>query len=233
MQESIISNPELIKIIGTIFAISYLIGSIPFGLIIGKLFLKQDIRQQGSGNIGATNAARAGGKKFGAIILLLDAAKGAIALLFCHIFIDIKYFYYWEKYQYSPPPWVEALNTQQDAILLIVFLAVIIGHIFPIWLRFKGGKGVATFLGAILYFHLSAAICFATIWLLSFKIWRISALSAIISLTITSIFLCIQLYLDIDDAHYAISVYMAITLIIIYRHKDNIKRMLSKAEHKF
>ena len=179
---------------------SYLLGSIPFGLIITKSFLGKDIRNIGSGNIGTTNVLRTGKKSLAAATLILDILKGYIT-----IFISQKYF-----------------------IELIYLSALIcfIGHIFPLWLKFKGGKGVATYLGIILGISFYFGVVFGLAWLVTVIIFRYVSLSSIVgsmSVWIYSIFMGneIQTYL-----------LFIIFIIIIYTHKDNIIRLKNSNENK-
>ena len=134
--------------------ISYLMGSIPFGYILTKIFLKQDIRQIGSGNIGATNALRTGNKLIGYSTLILDIAKAIIPV----IYVKINY----------------------PELIYIASLCAFLGHVFPIWLKFKGGKGVATYVGILFSINFLLGIIFVTSWGIIFLIFRYSSLSSII-----------------------------------------------------
>ena len=137
-----------------IIIISYFLGSIPFGFLLTKFFLKKDIRNIGSGNIGATNVLRTGNKKVGYATLILDILKAVIPL----IFIKVYYFEY----------------------LYIASLCIFIGHVFPIWLRFKGGKGVATYVGILCCININLGIFFGIIWLITLLIFKYSSLSSLI-----------------------------------------------------
>ena len=137
-----------------IIIISYLLGSIPFGFLLTKIFLKLDIRSVGSGNIGATNALRTGNKKIGYTTLILDILKAVVPLIFIKIYY-IEYLY-------------------------ISSLCVFLGHVFPIWLKFKGGKGVATYVGILCCINLYLGIIFGIIWLITFFIFKYSSLSSLI-----------------------------------------------------
>ncbi len=178
-----------IDIIGLV--ISYLLGSVPFAIIVGKLGGVGDITKQGSGNPGATNMARVGGKKLGVITLVLDALKGFVAAYFFGIWGAV---------------------------------AAILGHCFSVFLKFKGGKGVATTLGA--YFAISPVLGLVTaaIWLLVFFMFRISAVAALAALNIVPFF---ALYY-FDQLTY--SVITALGLLITWRHRSNIKKLLEDAE---
>ncbi|MDC0453028.1 glycerol-3-phosphate 1-O-acyltransferase PlsY, partial [Candidatus Pelagibacter sp.] len=134
--------------------VSYLMGSIPFGLILTKIFLNKDIREIGSGNIGATNALRTGNKLIGYSTLILDIAKAIIPV----IFVKINY----------------------PDLIYIASLCAFLGHVFPIWLKFKGGKGVATYVGILFSINLLLGIIFAASWGIIFLMFRYSSLSSII-----------------------------------------------------
>lgn len=178
-----------VDIIGLI--ISYLLGSVPFAVIVAKLAGIGDITKQGSGNPGATNMARVGGKKLGAITLILDAAKGYAAAYFFGVWGAV---------------------------------AVIIGHCFSIFLKFKGGKGVATTIGA--FFAISPMLGLVTvgIWIVTFLIFRISAVAALAALNIVP-FYALYYY---DQVTYAIIT--AIGLFVAWRHESNIRKMLEELD---
>ena len=179
---------------------SYFLGSIPFGLIITKIFLNQDIRNVGSGNIGTTNVLRTGKKSLAITTLLLDILKGYLSII-----ITLKYF--------------------ND---LIYFSALIcfIGHIFPIWLKLKGGKGVATYLGIILALSFKFGIIFAVTWLLISFIFKYSSLASMISALIVFAY---SIILDNNT----LSIFLFITFIIIlYTHRVNIIRLKDSKETK-
>ena len=179
---------------------SYLLGSIPFGLIITKIFLDQDIRDVGSGNIGTTNVLRTGKKSLAITTLIFDILKGYLSII-----ITLKYF--------------------ND---LIYFSALIcfIGHIFPVWLKFKGGKGVATYLGIILALSFKFGIIFTLTWLLISFIFRYSSLASILSSLIVFTY---SIILDNNT----ISIFLFIIFIIIlYTHRENIIRLKDSKETK-
>ena len=185
----------------TIYFISYLIGSIPFGLIIARITTGKDIRNLGSGNIGTTNAVRTLGKKLGALTLLLDIAKTLLAIKLAKIY---------------------DLNIYLAAILSIL------GHIFPIWLNFKGGKGVAGSFAALLYIEpilgLIFFICWSTIFLLS----KISALASIISI------ICVLVITLLSNSDHSLKYFVgALVIIIIFTHIANIRRMITNNELTF
>ena len=184
----------------TIFVYSYVLGSIPFGLIITKTILKKDVRNIGSGNIGATNVLRTGKKSLAFFTLLLDVFKGYIS-----VYLTLQYF--------------------ND---LVYFSALIcfVGHIFPIWIRFKGGKGVAVYLGIILALSFELAVFFSISWLLILFIFKYSSLSSILSA-----FLVFLFSFTLNNSH--LNIYLFIVLIIIlFTHKENILRLKNKTENK-
>jgi len=193
-----------------IVIISYLIGSIPNGLILSKIFLKKDPRDSGSGNIGATNVARSGGIFLGIITLILDAAKG---------FIPVFYAY--------------KLNLHEQLPYLSGF-AAFLGHLFPIYLHFRGGKGVATAIGIFLAMAPVAVAIDALIFFTVAFVWRYVSLASIISaLSLPGIikFLIIFHYYNFDNT----ILYFAsiVSLLILYKHKPNILRLLKNEELKF
>ena len=183
-----------------VFLYSYLIGSIPFGLIITRVFLKKDIRNIGSGNIGATNVLRTGKKYLALLTLLLDVFKGYLA-----IYITAKYF--------------------NDFIYLSALICLL-GHIFPLWMKFKGGKGVAVYLGIILALSIKITIIFGITWPIILYVFKYSSLSSIFS---TLIIFLYSLTLNNFD----LSVYFFIVFVIVlYSHKENILRLKNKKENK-
>ncbi len=203
-------------IIGLCYLLAYLMGSIPFGLILGKLFGAGDIRKIGSGNIGATNMLRTGSKKLAAATLLLDFAKG---------FIGVALALALSKYYYANQG--GDFVTAPASIIYIAGFAAVIGHVFPVWLKFKGGKGVATTLGV--FFAIQPLIGFLTAigWLTIFYLTRVSSLAAMASIFGAPILG----YADTHDIRFTIMAAMLATLVI-YKHKDNIKRLREGTEKK-
>ncbi len=179
---------------------SYLLGSIPFGLIITKFFLKEDVRKIGSGNIGATNVLRTGKKSLAILTLLLDIFKG----YFC-IYLTLVYF--------------EELTQLAS---LICFLA----HIFPVWLKFKGGKGVATYLGIILAISFKLALIFGISWLIILYLTKYSSLSSILSSLNVFLFAFYSTLIQPDF------IYLTFFVIIVYTHRKNLIRLKNKTEDK-
>ena len=178
---------------------SYLLGSIPFGLILTKIFLKKDIRKIGSGNIGTTNVLRTGKKSLAASTLLLDLMKGYFSII-------ITFTYFENLISYSA---------------LICF----IGHIFPVWLNFKGGKGVATYLGVILAFSYKFFLIFGISWLVLSFLFRYASLSSIIS----SLIVFVYSYFFINNFSLILFIF---AVIIIYTHRENIVRLKNSEESK-
>lgn len=194
--------------------LNYFIGSIPFGLIVTKLLMKKDIRAIGSGNIGATNVLRTGNKKLAAMTLSFDLFKGAFFIFFVLI------------YQALFQPSSKVIDQSFYAFLLFFGLIAILGHCFPIWLKFKGGKGVATGLGVLLAAVPYAGLAACAAWIATAKITKYSSLSALIAFLIAPI-----VTLFIYGASPA-AICALITLLIWIRHKDNIKRLLKGEESK-
>ena len=180
--------------------VSYLIGSIPFGFLLTKIFLNKDIRNIGSGNIGATNTLRTGNKKIGFSTLILDILKATIAIIFV-------------KFNYSE-------------FIFISSLCVFLGHVFPIWLKFKGGKGIATYVGILFSINLTYGLIFITIWLIVFFIFKYSSLSSIIAS------LSIPLYLFIFLNSLNLFFFLIMLILIFFTHRENIKRLINKEESK-
>ena len=178
---------------------SYLLGSIPFGLILTKIFLKKDIRKIGSGNIGTTNVLRTGKKSLAAGTLVLDLMKGYFSII-------ITFTYFENLISYSA---------------LICF----IGHIFPVWLKFKGGKGVATYLGVILALSYKFFLIFGISWLILSFLFRYASLSSIIS----SLIVFAYSYFFISNFSLILFIFV---VIIIYTHRENIVRLKNSEESK-
>lgn len=179
---------------------SYLLGSIPFGILVSKVFGLGNLRHIGSGNIGATNVLRTGNKLAALITLILDGLKGALVVV------------------------VARFISEDAAITASIF--VIIGHIYPVWLRFSGGKGVATFIGAILALSFVTGLLVCFIWIIIALIFRYSSLSAIVS----SASAPIGIFLFYDNEALVVTLFM--TVLIWYRHKDNIRRLIDGSEAK-
>ena len=179
---------------------SYLMGSIPFGLILTKIFLKKDIREIGSGNIGATNALRTGNKFIGYSTLILDIAKAIIPV----IYVKINF----------------------PELIYIASLCAFLGHVFPIWLKFKGGKGVATYVGILFSINILLGVVFIITWGIIFLIFRYSSLSSIIGS------FSIPAYILITGQMYSSIFFGIMFILIFFTHRENIKRLKNKEESK-
>ena len=200
-----------------IFIICYLIGSIPFGLILTKLFDNNDLRNIGSGNIGATNVLRTGNKTLALLTLILDLSKSFIPL-----FIFFKLY---------PHPIINdffnLLIVDKIFLILVFGYFFVLGHCFPIWLKFKGGKGIATSLGVILSIDFFIGLCLLTIWILVFLIFKISSLSALISSTSFPILIFFK-YEKVNLLYLSI----ILTIFVFFTHRENIIRLMKKEEKK-
>ena len=184
----------------TVFIISYFSGSIPFGLILTKIFLNKDLRKIGSKNIGATNVLRTGNKIVAGLTLFLDISKGIIPIL-----VTKEYF---------------------TDLIYLSSLAALLGHIFPVWLKFKGGKGVATYLGIIFILSYNLGVIFCVSWILISIASKYSSLSSILSTMIVFI-------VSFFNNNFELTSYLFITFIIIlYTHRQNIVRIKNKSEDK-
>lgn len=195
--------------------LSYLLGSIPFGFILVLLFRKEDIRTKGSGNIGATNVVRSGAKGLGALTFLLDAAKGYVAVVIAGLIFS--------HFSLSGP-------ALEDAGA-IAGVAAILGHMFPVWLGFRGGKGVATALGVFLALAPLAALIGLAVFALVFALWRYVSLASIVS----AIAFPIAVFLLSRSPHTRlfVSAVIVIPLIVIVKHRQNISRLLAGTEYRF
>ena len=180
--------------------ISYLMGSIPFGLILTKVFLKKDIREIGSGNIGATNALRTGNKLLGYSTLLLDVIKAVIPIFYVKI--------------------------NFPELIYISALCAFLGHVFPIWLKFKGGKGVATYVGILFSLNIILGLVFGICWLIIFFITKYSSLASLVGS------LSIPLYVLILDRTENVLFFGIMFILIFFTHRENIKRLKNKEETK-
>ena len=180
--------------------ISYLMGSVPFGFILTKIFLKKDIREIGSGNIGATNVLRTGNKAIGYSTLVLDIFKAVAPVIY------VKVFY-------------------QD-FLYIASLCAFLGHVFPIWLKFKGGKGVATYVGILFAINIYFGIIFTISWFITFFISKYSSLSSLVGAASIPIYLLVLTQFDQG-------IFFTIMFVLIFfTHRENIKRLKNKEETK-
>ena len=179
---------------------SYLMGSIPFGLILTKIFLNKDIREIGSGNIGATNALRTGNKAIGYSTLMFDIAKAVIPV----IYVKINY----------------------PDLIYVASLCAFLGHVFPVWLKFKGGKGVATYVGILFSINILLGLIFVASWGIIFLLFRYSSLSSIVGSMSVPIYI-------LTTGQINNAIFFAIMFILIFfTHRENIKRLKNKEESK-
>ena len=178
----------------------YLIGSIPFGFILTKFFLKKDIRNIGSGNIGATNALRTGNKLIGFTTLILDVFKAIIPVIYTKIHFP--------------------------ELIFVASLCAFLGHVFPIWLKFKGGKGVATYVGILFSMNILFGVIFAISWVITFVFTKYSSLSSLIGS------LSLPVYLLITGQTNNVIFFIIMFVLIFFTHRENVKRLKNKEESK-
>ncbi len=195
----VIETPALTLLF--VAVLSYGLGSIPFGVVVSRAMGLGDVRAIGSGNIGATNVLRTGSKPAAFLTLAFDAGKGAFAVL------------------------VSAKMLGPDAAQ-VAGLAAFVGHIFPVWLRFRGGKGMATFLGVVLALSFWAGLAACATWLVFALIFRISSLAALAATVL------VPVWLFVLDLHQLIGLAAVLALLVILRHKDNISRLFAGTEPK-
>jgi len=184
----------------TIGIISYLMGSIPFGFILTKFFLKKDIREIGSGNIGATNALRTGNKVIGYTTLILDISKAIIPVIYTKI--------------------------NFPELIFVASLCAFLGHVFPIWLKFKGGKGVATYVGILFSINILFGLIFGISWLITFVLTKYSSLSSLIGS------LSLPVYLLVTGQTNNVIFFIIMFVLIFFTHRENVKRLKNKEESK-
>ncbi|HEY3990429.1 MAG TPA: glycerol-3-phosphate 1-O-acyltransferase PlsY [Acidobacteriaceae bacterium] len=202
----------LLSIIGVI---AYLLGSIPFGLILVRIFRKQDIREQGSGNIGATNVIRSGGKGLGAVTFLLDAAKGFVAVLLA-----------WQIALHAHQTQLQAQNLAATAAI-----CAILGHIYTVWLGFKGGKGVATGFGVFLGIAPLSALVALLAFILVFALSRYVSLASIVAALVFPLAALLRHHEPLTP--FMIAAVVLLPLIVIAKHHANIRRLLAGTEYRF
>jgi glycerol-3-phosphate acyltransferase PlsY len=197
--------PEIVSplwLLGLVGLVAYALGSIPFGVVIARLMGLGDLRTIGSGNIGATNVMRTGNKLAGALTFLLDAAKGGVAALLALVLIG--------------PDAAQAAA-----------LAAFLGHLFPVYLGFKGGKGVATFLGITLALAWPVGLVTMATWLLTFKLSRYSSLSALVACGMSSLYAGLMGYMPI------VVLLVVMKVLVFAMHRENIRRLLNRTEPRF
>ena len=180
--------------------ISYLIGSIPFGLILTKIFLNKDIREIGSGNIGATNALRTGNKFIGFTTLILDVVKAVAPVLY------VKFYF--------------------SELIYLASLCAFLGHVFPIWLKFKGGKGVAAYVGILFTINIYFGFTFIFTWLIIFALTKYSSLSSLVASFSIPIYLAVLTHFE------QVFFFTIMFVLIFFTHRENIKRLRNNEESK-
>lgn len=196
--------PEIVAslpVLAVVAVLAYLLGSVPFGVVITRALGLGDLRKLGSGNIGATNVLRTGNKGAALATLLLDAAKGGIAVLIARYAVG------------------------EDAAQL-AGLAAFLGHLYPVWLRFKGGKGVATFLGILLALAWQVGLAACATWAVAALIWRISSLAALMAAALSG------LWLFVFDQGRMLALVFVLTVLVYIRHWANIQRLKAGTEPK-
>ncbi|MFQ6551252.1 glycerol-3-phosphate 1-O-acyltransferase PlsY [Aestuariibius insulae] len=193
--------PEQTYLLGIVALAAYLLGSIPFGLLVARMFGLGDVRQIGSGNIGATNVLRTGNKSAAAATLVLDALKGAVAVLI-------------------------AKAAMGEAAAQVAGLAAFLGHCFPVWLRFKGGKGVATFIGVIYALSWPVGIAVSVTWIAVVAIFRWSSMGALLAAGLAPVWAIILGY------GAGVVLLMALCVLVYIRHSANISRLRVGTEPK-
>jgi glycerol-3-phosphate acyltransferase PlsY len=212
------------------YLIAYLIGSIPFGFLLTKIMGGGDIRKTGSGNIGATNVMRALGKKAGYITFVLDVMKGVLIVFLVYSYNEDELAMM--AYEGASPDEIIINPASALAQYYMYGIATVIGHCFPIWLKFKGGKGVSTALGIVAYTHLILApqlwwvlLIIAAVWIVTFKLTKVVSIASIA----TFIAIPIMNYIIFNELLFS----CILSAIIIIRHKDNISRLIKGNEHSF
>ena len=178
----------------------YLLGSIPFGFIFTKIFLKKDVRDIGSGNIGATNVLRTGNKFVGYTTLFFDIVKAVIPVLY--------------------------IKMNFPELVYLASLCAFLGHVFPVWLKFKGGKGVATYVGILFAINIYFGLIFIASWLITFGLSKFSSLSSLIASISIPIYLLILTQFD------QVIFFTIMFILIFFTHRENIKRLKNKEETK-
>ena len=186
-------------VLALVALLAYLLGSVPFGVVITRLMGLGDVRKIGSGNIGATNVLRTGSKPAAVATLILDAAKGGVAVLIARAVVG-------------------------DDAAQVAALFAFLGHIFPVYLRFKGGKGVATFLGILLALSFPVGLAACATWLVVALIGRVSSVAALLSAALSSLWLA-----PFGQGHMLLLV-VALTILIYIRHAENLKRLKAGTE---
>ena len=197
------------------YILVFLLGGIPFGLLISRYWLKIDIRQLGSGNIGMTNVMRVGGKLPGLLTFLLDFGKGSLSIILAKIFVM---------------PMINEIEPQK-IFLSLAGVIVVCGHVFSVFLRFKGGKGISTLFGVLAVLNLNIGIFAAGIWLAIFLWKRISSLSGITMLTLLPLLFLIMPWIKNESPVWSVFfLFLLLSFLLVYKHLENIKRLLRGQE---
>ena len=203
--------------------VSYLLGSIPFGYVLVRVFRGQDIRLSGSGNIGATNVARSGARSLGAATLLLDAAKGVLAVAFAWWLGRTSYNVCWNDITYVTSPCVPTLR-----LMALGAVSGVVGHIFPIWLKFKGGKGVATALGVFALLFPKAVLISLGIFIVALAVSRYVSLGSVLA----ALAFPISAYFLYRPEWPSLLFTTAVSVAVIVKHQQNIRRLLAGNENR-
>jgi glycerol-3-phosphate acyltransferase PlsY len=201
--------------------VAYLLGSIPFGYLLVRIFRGEDIRLTGSGNIGATNVARSGAKGLGIATLVLDAIKGAAAVWMGFLFAGSKYNVCGDFIAFPCAPTLRLMS--------VTALFAVLGHVFPVWLRFKGGKGVATALGVFCVLFPKAVLVALAIFLVTVALTRYISLGSILA---AIAFPVAAYFIQAPDA-VSLALASAVALIVVLKHHQNIGRLLAGTENRF
>jgi glycerol-3-phosphate acyltransferase PlsY len=230
----VLSNPILLT--ATMLGLGYVLGSIPFGLLLTRAAGLGDVRAIGSGNIGATNVLRTGNKKLAALTLLLDVLKGTLAVL---LGVWIAAWLAAEAHVAAAPlgssvgglgaEIVVAKARAQPLVVsagLMAGLGAFLGHIFPVWLGFKGGKGVATYIGVLIAFSWQAALVFGAVWIAVAVALRYSSLAALVATMV------VFLYLAATSGPFVTPIVAVISALLFWKHRENIRRLTAGTESK-
>jgi glycerol-3-phosphate acyltransferase PlsY len=201
--------------------VAYLLGSIPFGYLLVRIFRGEDIRRSGSGNIGATNVVRSGAKGLGIATLVLDALKGALAVGLAALVAGSKYNLCGDFFQHPCAPALRLMS--------LAAICAVLGHVFPVWLRFKGGKGVATALGAFCVLFPKVILVSLVIFILVVAITRYVSLGSILG----AIAFPVAAYFMQNADWLSLFLASGVSLIIVLKHHQNISRLLAGTENRF
>ncbi len=207
-----------------IAAVAYLFGSIPWGYLLVRFVRKQDIRSVGSGNIGATNVVRSGAKGLGALTFLLDAAKGWLAVVFATGVLPM-----------LPARWIQhdaAYSSHVSAAAALAALCALLGHLFPVWLGFRGGKGVATAFGVVLALAWPVALCSLGIFLLTLALFRIVSLASLCGAAAMAV-AAFALPPHLGRGWVVLTVLAVVPALVAAKHRANIRRLLAGTEYRF